>query len=50
MTPFQCVMKYKEEVEKKLGKQILAQTEKYATHKYENVGQAGGKLASLQGR
>ena len=47
MTPFQCVMKYKEEVEKKLGKQILAQTEKYATHtcKYENVGQAGGKVA-----
>ena len=44
MTPFQCVMKYKEEVEKKLGKQILAQTEKYATHKYENVGQAGGKV------
>ena len=45
MTPFQCVMKYKEEVEKKLGKQILAQTEKYATCKYENIGQAGGKLA-----
>ena len=45
MTPFQCVMKYKEEVEKKLGKQILAQTEKYSTHKYENVGKAGGKVA-----
>ena len=49
MTPFQCVMKYKEEVEKKLGKQILAQTEKYATYKYENVGQAGGKVVRLQG-
>ena len=45
MTPFQCVMKYKKEVENKLGKQILAQTEKYSTHKYENVGQAGGKVA-----
>ena len=45
MTPFQCVMKYKKEVENRLGKQILAQTEKYSTHKYENVGKAGGKVA-----
>ena len=34
MISFQCVMKYKEDVEKKWEKQILLQTEKYANTRY----------------